>query len=129
MKPLSREELLALPPVIGVEQAGRAIGLHRQRAYHLIQQGKFPVPVHWVGHRYKIPTDPILDFLGVKRPDHSQDTPGSTSSGEADNSRAISPVKELEPNKLYRVTMTGTEVAEWLAKRSVSGSAFLGKAS
>lgn len=82
------EELRKLPSVIGVEQAGRALGMTRQTSYNMVKAGEFPVPVHKLGGRYKVPTHPLLRFLGVE-PDHGVDTPAPTSSGDAPVRRAI----------------------------------------
>lgn len=99
------EELRKLPSVIGVEQAGRALGMTRQTSYNMVKAGEFPVPVHKLGGRYKVPTHPLLRFLGVE-PDHGVDTPDPTSSGDAPIRRAIRFKKNgdpIDPAKFYRI--------------------------
>ncbi len=90
---MSREDLLKLrtKTVVGVEEAGRALGISRQPAYNQAKAGTFPVPVLRVGHSYRVPTGPLLRYLGVDpdEPDHRPHTPASTSNGEPDNSSVV----------------------------------------
>lgn len=103
---MSRDELMALPAVVRVEDAGRALGFGRQHSYNLVRQGLFPVPVLKLGNRYKIPTAPLLKYLGVE-PDHGVHTPVPTSSGNAPIRRAIrthtKSGKLIDPAKYYRI--------------------------
>ncbi|GAY09824.1 AlpA family transcriptional regulator [Pseudonocardia sp. N23] len=64
---LSHGDLLALPPAVDVQTAGRALGIGRSTAYDLAQRGEFPVPVLRVGRSYRVPTAALLDLLGVRR--------------------------------------------------------------
>lgn len=121
---MTRQELLALPPTIGVELAGELLGFGRVHSYNLIRQGKFPTPIRTIGQRHRVLTAPLLKYLGLDESDHSQDTPASTSSGETDNSRHISSYRSasgklIEPDKVYYVrslgrAVTGTEVLNML---------------
>ncbi|MDV8079755.1 helix-turn-helix domain-containing protein [Rhodococcus sp. IEGM 1370] len=100
------EELRKLPSVIGVAEAGRALGMTRQTSYNMVKAGEFPVPVHKLGGRYKVPTHPLLRFLGVET-DHGVHTPAATSSGEPPLRRAIrthtKSGKPIDPSKYYRI--------------------------
>jgi excisionase family DNA binding protein len=64
--PMSRQELLALPATLDVPTAARALGVSRTQAYELIRTGLWPTVR--VGRLIKIPTEPILELLGI-RPD------------------------------------------------------------
>jgi hypothetical protein len=65
---LSRDELLALPVVIDVPTAARAIGLGRSTAYELARRNEFPCPVLRVGSSYRVPTAGLLRILGIEPP-------------------------------------------------------------
>lgn len=103
---MSRDELMLLPAVVRVEDAGRALGFGRQHSYNLVRQGLFPVPVLKLGNRYKIPTAPLLKYLGVE-PAQSVDTQGLASNGAPSIRRAIrthtKSGKPVDPSKYYRV--------------------------
>lgn len=108
---MTMRELLNLPTVIGVEQAGRALGFSRQPSYNMVWADTFPVPVLKVGSRYKVPTAPLLKYLGVE-PAHSVDTQGPTSSGDAPIRRAIRFTKNgdpIDPDRTYTMK-SGREV-------------------
>jgi predicted DNA-binding transcriptional regulator AlpA len=64
---MTRAELLALPATLDVETAAKAIGVSRTQAYQLIRHNNWPTPVRRVGRLIKIPTEPILEFLGIAR--------------------------------------------------------------
>ena len=73
---LDRHELLALPAVVGVSTAAKALGLSRTAAYELIREGAWPTPVFRLGRLIRIPTAPILDLLGIDtRADTATTTP------------------------------------------------------
>ncbi len=65
MKALSRDELLALPAVVDLVTAARALGIGRTRAFELTRRGEFPVPVLRVGRTYRVPTAGLLRLLGL----------------------------------------------------------------
>lgn len=54
------------PAVIGLAQAARMLGIHRQTAYKLVRRDAFPVPVLLVGNRYKVPILAIEEYLAGK---------------------------------------------------------------
>jgi hypothetical protein len=62
---MSRKELLALPAVVSLVTAARALGIGRTRAFELARRGAFPVPVLRVGLTYRVPTAPLLRLLGL----------------------------------------------------------------
>lgn len=66
MQAMSREELLALPAVVDLVTAARALGIGRTRAFQLARRGDFPVPVLRVGLTYRVPTVPLLRLLGLE---------------------------------------------------------------
>ena len=68
---MDRRELLALPAVVDVPTAAKALGLSRTAAYELIRTGEWPTPVFRLGRLIRIPTAPILDLLGI----HADRTP------------------------------------------------------
>jgi len=59
-------ELKALPAVINVPTAARALGLGRAAAYQLVKEGHWPTPVFRVGKQIRIPTAPLLALLCVE---------------------------------------------------------------
>ncbi len=59
-------ELAALPPTIGVEDAGRILGCGRSLAYDLVRRGEFPCRVLRLGTRYLVPTADLLTALGIE---------------------------------------------------------------
>ena len=60
---MTRDELLALPPVLDVPTAGRVLGSGRSLAYELVRTGAWPTSVVRVGKLIKIPTAPLLRLL------------------------------------------------------------------
>lgn len=65
---LTRAELLALPVVVDVTTAAKALGLGRSTAYELARRDEFPCPVLRVGGSYRIPTAGLLRVLGIEPP-------------------------------------------------------------
>lgn len=63
---LTRAELLALPAVVDIITAGRALGIGRTRAYAMARHGTFPVRVLRPGGTYRVPTAGILEYLGIE---------------------------------------------------------------
>ena len=58
-------ELLALPLMVDVSTAARALGLSRSTAYELARRGEFPCRVLHVGSCYRVPTAELLRVLGI----------------------------------------------------------------
>lgn len=65
MSAMTRDELLALPAVVDLTTAARALAIGRTRAFELARRGAFPVPVLRVGATYRVPTAPLLALLGL----------------------------------------------------------------
>jgi len=65
MSAMTRDELLALPAVVDLTTAARALRIGRTRAFELARRDEFPVPVLRVGVTYRVPTAPLLELLGL----------------------------------------------------------------
>lgn len=65
---MTTDDLRTLPPVLDVPTAGRLLGLGRSAAYDLVLAGRWPTPVLRLGRRWRIPTAPLLDLLGLPAP-------------------------------------------------------------
>jgi hypothetical protein len=61
----TREQLLALPPVVGIQTAGRAWGLSRSRVYEAHARDALPFPVVPVAGRLKVTRASLLISLGI----------------------------------------------------------------
>ena len=62
---MSAAEVRALPTVVDVVTAGRALGLGRTKAYQLARAGQFPCRVIRSGKAYLVPTAELLALLGL----------------------------------------------------------------
>ncbi|UOZ06891.1 helix-turn-helix domain-containing protein [Amycolatopsis sp. WQ 127309] len=58
-------EVAALPAVVDLMTAARALGIRRTTAYALARGGSFPCPVVRVGGSYRVPTSGLLRLLGL----------------------------------------------------------------
>lgn len=105
--PMSVEELLALPSTVDVVTAGNALGMSRAKSYQMLHNGEWPqeVPVRRLGKRLRVPTAPLLRYLGIERPPHAADTPRSTRRGEPTNASAMR--RKIDPGESYRIKSTG----------------------
>jgi excisionase family DNA binding protein len=65
MQPLTFDQLHALPTVVDLMTAARALGIGRTKAYQLAHDGQFPVRIIRVGTHYHIPTAELLKVLGI----------------------------------------------------------------
>jgi hypothetical protein len=65
MQPLTFDQLYALPTVVDLMTAARALGIGRTKAYQLAQAGQFPCRIIRVGTNYNVPTADLLRLLGV----------------------------------------------------------------
>ena len=63
MEPMNQAELRALPPLVDLMTAARALGMGRTTAYELARTGQWPTPILRVGGRFKVPTAPMLALL------------------------------------------------------------------
>jgi hypothetical protein len=64
---MTEDELLALPAVVPIRTAGRALGIGEGKSYELAASGAFPVRVLRFGRTYRVPTAELLELLGVTR--------------------------------------------------------------
>ena len=58
-------ELLAMPVMVDIGTAARALGLGRSTAYELARRNEFPCRVLHVGSSYRVPTAELLRLLGI----------------------------------------------------------------
>jgi predicted DNA-binding transcriptional regulator AlpA len=58
-------ELLAMPVMVDIGTASRALGLGRSTGYELARRGEFPCRVLHVGSSYRVPTAELLRILGL----------------------------------------------------------------
>lgn len=65
MQSLTFDELYALPSVVDLMTAARALGIGRTRAYRLAHDDQFPVRIIRIGTNYHIPTADLLKVLGA----------------------------------------------------------------
>ena len=64
-KGMTLAELLALPLMVDVSTAARALGLSRSTGYELARRGEFPCRVLHVGSSYRVPIAELLRVLGI----------------------------------------------------------------
>lgn len=62
---MTRDEMLALPPVIDVATAADVFGLGRSAAYELVRTGQWPTPIIRLGRHIRVPTLPLLALIGI----------------------------------------------------------------
>ena len=74
---LTRAELLALPVVIDITTAARALGLGRSTAYELARRDEFPCRVLRIGSSYRVPTADLLRVLGIDLGEQSAPPPAA----------------------------------------------------
>jgi hypothetical protein len=65
MEPLTFDQLHALPTVVNLETAARALGIGRTKAYQLAKTDEFPCRIIRVGNAYHVPTADLLTLLGM----------------------------------------------------------------
>ena len=70
MQPLTHDELLALPAVVDIETAARAIGIGRTKAYALARTGDFPCSTLHLGRCYRVLTEELLTLLKITSREH-----------------------------------------------------------
>ncbi len=70
---MTPSEVLALPVVVDVPTAGRALGMGSTLAYDLARSGAFPCRVLRVGRLYKVPRSGLLEVLGLEEPTNRPD--------------------------------------------------------
>ena len=75
MKPLTIDQVRALPAMVDVVTAARALGLGRSKAYELAKADAFPCRIVKIGATYRVPTSDLLRVLETHNP-HPHD-PGA----------------------------------------------------
>jgi hypothetical protein len=89
-EPLTFPEIFALPLVVDMRTAARALGICLDTAYRMNRAGTFPCPVVRIGGRYRVPTAFLLDTLGIDRipvDAHDLETGADIAAREMENSR------------------------------------------
>ncbi|MFE1401345.1 helix-turn-helix domain-containing protein [Nocardiopsis dassonvillei] len=67
-KPVTLNEVGALPVWVDPATAGDLLGMSRTVVYTLLDADTFPVPAYKVGRQWRIPTAGILAHLGLQAP-------------------------------------------------------------
>lgn len=62
---LTREELLALPAVIDLDTANRALAIGRSTGYGLAKRDQYPAKVLRLGNAYRVVTADLLRVLEI----------------------------------------------------------------
>ena len=83
---LTRDELLALPAVVNLDTANRALMIGRSTGYELAKRGAYPVRLLRLGHAYRVVTAELLRLLALERQEFEAGTgenhPQADESGE-----------------------------------------------
>jgi hypothetical protein len=78
LRRMNAEDLRALPAVVDLLTAAAVLDIGRTVAYELVRTGRWPTPVFRLGGRIKVPTAPLLEFLGI-----STDSPSAVPTADA----------------------------------------------
>ncbi len=62
---MTEDEVQALPVVVDLPTAARALGLGRNTAYELVRSGAWPTPLLRFGRLIKVPRSSLLELLGI----------------------------------------------------------------
>jgi hypothetical protein len=75
-----------LPATLPFASAAATLGFGRTAAYAAKREGRFPVPVIELGHRWVVPTAPLLELLGLSNAGQPQSDSGAAQhdGGDAD---------------------------------------------
>jgi hypothetical protein len=76
-RPMSDDELLALPVTVDLVTAGRAFRMGRTKAYELARTDQFPCQVLPLGRRFVVTKSALLAALGVPWHPGSQAEPAA----------------------------------------------------
>lgn len=58
-------ELLALPVMVNLDTANRALGIGRTKGFALARTGQYPVPLKRIGNEYRVARADLLAYLGI----------------------------------------------------------------
>ena len=59
-------EAVALPVMVPLDMANRALGIGRTSGYAMAKQGDYPVRVHRLGAQYRVARADLLRLLGIE---------------------------------------------------------------
>lgn len=62
---MTEDEVHALPVIVDLPTAARALGVGRNTAYELVRSGTWPTPVLRIGRPIKVRRSSLLDLLGI----------------------------------------------------------------
>lgn len=63
------------PPTVSIREAAKLLGIGASTAYAADRSDEFPAPVIKIGGRYIVPTQPLLDLLGLNElPSNEKET-------------------------------------------------------
>ncbi|SDK31625.1 hypothetical protein SAMN04488074_105139 [Lentzea albidocapillata subsp. violacea] len=63
---MTPDEIRALPALIPLDAANKALSLKRSTGYRLAQTGRYPVAVKRVGNGYRVATHDVIAFIGLE---------------------------------------------------------------
>lgn len=66
MTAMTTGEIRALPVVVDLVTAGRALGIGRTKSHELARAGEFPVPLLRLGTRYRVRRADLLELLRIE---------------------------------------------------------------
>lgn len=89
---LTSDELLALPAVIDLDTANRALMIGRSTGYGLAKRGAYPVKVLRLGNAYRVVTADLLKLLGLERQQPGDGKPEARTDGHRDPVERLSDV-------------------------------------
>jgi hypothetical protein len=75
-EPLTKAELLALPPVVNLATLGRVLGLSEptiRERHRKGELGELGIRVLQLGAQYRVPTADVLNLLGISASEAGQD--------------------------------------------------------
>jgi excisionase family DNA binding protein len=81
---MTEDEVHALPVIVDLPTAARALGVGRNTAYELVRSGTWPTPVLRVGRLIKVRRSSLLDLLGISAVHDGLPTPTSAHGPRAD---------------------------------------------
>ncbi len=76
-RPMSEEELRALPVSFDLPTAARGIGIGSSKAYQLARAGEFPIPVLAVGREYRCTKAHLFRYLGMEMAHAAEEKPAA----------------------------------------------------
>ena len=68
---MTRDDALALPPVVNLPTAAEVLGLGRSAAYELVRRGQWPTPILRLGRLIRVPTAPLIALVGIDAQVHA----------------------------------------------------------